>query len=177
MSVPLKTLLEDHAGGVRGGWSNLKAVLPGGGSTPMIPAWQAETALMDFDGLRELKTALRLRLGDRRLIGRPTWCAPSPASAAFTSMSCGQCAPCREGTGWMWRVMERMASGEAEVREIDMLLDVASEGRGPHHLRPRRLRRPGRSRGLFRHFRHEVEARITSYRTQRPHVQGARIIA
>ena len=52
MSIPLKQLIEEHFGGVRGGWGNLKAVIPGGSSVPMIPAEEAETALMDFDSLR-----------------------------------------------------------------------------------------------------------------------------
>jgi NADH-quinone oxidoreductase subunit F len=172
MSIPLKQLLETHAGGVRGGWSNLKAVLPGGGSTPMIAASQAETALMDYDSLRELKTAL----GSASVIvlDRDTDLVRAIArlSYFYKHESCGQCTPCREGTGWMWRVMERMASGEAEMREIDMLIDVASEleghticGLGDFAAWP--------IQGLFRHFRHEVEARITSYRVGRPHVQGA----
>jgi NADH:ubiquinone oxidoreductase subunit F (NADH-binding) len=52
------------------------------------------------------------------------------ASYFYKHESCGQCTPCREGTGWMWRVMERMVTGEAEMREIDMLLDVASQVEG-----------------------------------------------
>jgi NADH-quinone oxidoreductase subunit F len=172
MSVPLKTLLEEHAGGVRGGWANLKAVLPGGGSTPMIPAWQAETALMDFDSLRELKTALGS--GSVIVLDRQTDLVRAIArlSRFYKHESCGQCTPCREGTGWMWRVMERMAAGEAEMREIDMLLDVASEVEG-HTICGLGDFAAWPIQGLFRHFRHEVEARITSYRIQRPHVQGA----
>ena len=65
MSIPLKQLLEEHCGGVRGGWGNLKAVIPGGSSVAMIPAEQAETALMDFDSLRELKRRARHRGRDR----------------------------------------------------------------------------------------------------------------
>ena len=174
MSVPLKKLLEDHAGGVRGGWSNLKAVLPGGGSTPMIPAWQAETALMDFDGLRELKTALGS--GSVIVLDRQTDLVRAIArlSRFYKHESCGQCTPCREGTGWMWRVMERMASGEAEMREIDMLLDVASEVEG-HTICGLGDFAAWPIQGLFRHFRPEVEARITSYRIAKPHVLGARV--
>jgi NADH-quinone oxidoreductase subunit F len=172
MSVPLKTLLEEHAGGVRGGWSNLKAVLPGGGSTPMIPAWQAETALMDYDSLRDLKTAL----GSASVIvlDRDTDLVRAVArlSYFYKHESCGQCTPCREGTGWMWRVMQRMAAGEAEPREIDLLLDVASEVEG-HTICGLGDFAAWPIQGLFRHFRHEVEARIVSYRARRPHVMGA----
>jgi NADH-quinone oxidoreductase subunit F len=176
MSVPLRSLLEEHGGGVRGGWGNLKAVLPGGGSTPMIPAWQAEQALMDYDGLRELKTAL----GSASVIvmDRSTDLVRAIArlSYFYKHESCGQCTPCREGTGWMWRVMERMASGEAEMREIDMLLDVAAGVEG-HTICGLGDFAAWPIQGLLRHFRHEVEARITTYRIARPHVQGARVEA
>jgi NADH-quinone oxidoreductase subunit F len=176
MSIPLRQLIEERAGGVRGGWGNLKAVMPGGGSTPMIPANQAEEALMDYDSLRDLKTAL----GSASVIvlDRDTDLVRAVArlSYFYKHESCGQCTPCREGTGWMWRVMERMAEGEADPAEIDLLLDVASDieghticGLGDFAAWP--------IQGLFRHFRHEVEDRIMSYRARRPHVQGASLIA
>ncbi|MFI4973218.1 MAG: NADH-quinone oxidoreductase subunit NuoF [Caulobacterales bacterium] len=174
MSIPLRQLLEDHAGGVRGGWGNLKAVLPGGGSTPMIPAWQAEQALMDYDSLRDLKTAL----GSASVIvmDRDTDLVRAIArlSYFYKHESCGQCTPCREGAGWMWRIMQRMVTGEAEMREIDMLLDVASEVEG-HTICGLGDFAAWPIQGLFRHFRHEVEARIASYRAGRPLVQGARM--
>ena len=90
--------------------------------------------------------------------------------------SCGQCTPCREGTGWMWRVMERMVTGEADPKEIDTLLDVASQVEG-HTICALGDAAAWPIQGLFRHFRHEVEDRITSYRVGRPHVQGATLIA
>jgi len=176
MSVPLRQLIEEHAGGVRGGWGNLKAVLPGGGSTPMIPAWQAEEALMDYDSLRELKTAM----GSASVIvmDRDTDLVRAIArlSAFYRHESCGQCTPCREGTGWMWRIMERMASGEAEMAEIDMLLDVASEVEG-HTICGLGDFAAWPIQGLFRHFRPEVEARIHAYRARQPHFQGASLMA
>jgi NADH-quinone oxidoreductase subunit F len=90
--------------------------------------------------------------------------------------SCGQCTPCREGTGWMWRVMERMSPGEAEMHEIDLLLDVASQVEG-HTICALGDAAAWPIQGLFRHFRHEVEDRITSYRSGKPHVQGATLMA
>jgi NADH-quinone oxidoreductase subunit F len=163
LGIPLKELLEVHAGGVRGGWGNLKAVMPGGGSTPMIPADQAETALMDYDTLRGLKTAL----GCASVIvfdkSADLVRAVARLSRFYAHESCGQCTPCREGTGWMWRVMERMAQGNASHDEIDMLLDVGSRieghticGLGDFAAWP--------IQGLVRHFRHEIEERINSYR-------------
>ncbi|HXQ47819.1 MAG TPA: NADH-quinone oxidoreductase subunit NuoF [Caulobacteraceae bacterium] len=176
MSIPLRQLIEEHAGGVRGGWGNLKAVLPGGGSTPMIPAYQAEEALMDYDSLRDLKTALGS--GSVIVMDRDTDLVRAIArlSYFYKHESCGQCTPCREGTGWMWRIMERMASGEAEMREIDMLLELASEVEG-HTICGLGDFAAWPIQGLFRHFRHEVEDRIMSYRARRPHVQGAALIA
>ena len=176
MSIPLKQLLEDHCGGVRGGWSNLKAVIPGGSSVPMIPLEQCETALMDFDSLRDLKSGL----GTAAVIvmdkSTDLIRAISRISYFYKHESCGQCTPCREGTGWMWRVMERMANGQAEMREIDMLLEVTTQVEG-HTICALGDAAAWPIQGLFRHFRPEVEARISSYRKGKPHVQGAALLA
>ncbi|MDO9246430.1 MAG: NADH-quinone oxidoreductase subunit NuoF [Phenylobacterium sp.] len=176
MSIPMRQLIEDHFGGVRGGWGKLKAVIPGGVSMPMITREQAETVLMDFDDLPRVQSRLgtaTMILFDEdtdlvRVIAR--------VSRFFTHESCGQCTPCREGTGWMWRVMERMVTGEAEMREIDMLLDVASQVEG-HTICGLGDAAAWPIQGLFRNFRHEVEDRITSYRAGKPHVQGAALVA
>jgi NADH-quinone oxidoreductase subunit F len=176
MSIPLKQLLEEHCGGVTGGWGNLKAVIPGGSSVPMIPAEQCETALMDFDSLRELKSGL----GTAAVIvmdkSTDLVKAISRISYFYKHESCGQCTPCREGTGWMWRVMERMAAGTAEMKEIDLLLDVTTQVEG-HTICALGDAAAWPIQGLFRHFRHEVEERITNYRAGKPHVQGASLIA
>ena len=163
MSIPLKTLLEEHAGGVRGGWGNLKAVIPGGSSVPMITAEQCESVLMDFDALKELKSGL----GTAAVIvmDQSTDVVRAIARIAYfyKHESCGQCTPCREGTGWMWRVLERMARGEADMREIDLLLDVASQVEG-HTICALGDAAAWPIQGLIRHFRHEIEARIERYR-------------
>ena len=176
MSIPLRQLLEDHCGGVRGGWGNLKAIIPGGSSVAMIPAEQCETALMDFDSLRDLKSGL----GTAAVIvmdkSTDLIKAIARLSYFYKHESCGQCTPCREGTGWMWRVMERMATGEADMKEIDLLLDVASQVEG-HTICALGDAAAWPIQGLFRHFRPEVEDRITRYRSGRPHVQGARLAA
>ena len=102
--------------------------------------------LMDFDGCRELKSAL----GTAAVIvmdkSTDIIRAIARISYFYKHESCGQCTPCREGTGWMWRVLTRMAEGRAHKREIDMLLEVTTAGRRPHHLRARATPRPGRSR-------------------------------
>jgi NADH-quinone oxidoreductase subunit F len=176
MSIPLKQLIEEHAGGVRGGWGKLKAIIPGGSSVRMIPAHEAETALMDFDSLMALKSGL----GTAAVIvmDNTTDLVRAIARIAYfyKHESCGQCTPCREGTGWMWRVLERMAGGEAEPKEIDTLLDVASQVEG-HTICALGDAAAWPIQGLFRHFRPEIEARIADYRTGRPHVQGATLEA
>ena len=163
MSIPLKQLIEEHAGGVRGGWGNLKAVIPGGSSVRMIPAHEAETALMDFDSLSALKSGL----GTAAVIvmDQSTDLIRAVARLAYfyKHESCGQCTPCREGTGWMWRVMERMATGEAEHKEIDLLLDVASQVEG-HTICGLGDAAAWPIQGLIRHFRPEIEQRIDRYR-------------
>src|ERR1700683_4486862 len=105
MGIPLRELIERHAGGVRGGWNNLLAVIPGGSSMPLIPAGpdQADTLLMDFDGCRDKKS----ELGTAAVVvtdkSTKTAGAMLPISYFYQHESCGQCTPCREGMGWMWR--------------------------------------------------------------------------
>jgi NADH-quinone oxidoreductase subunit F len=165
MGVPLKQLIENHAGGARGGWGNLKAVMPGGGSTPMITAEQAETVLMDYDSLRALKTALGS--GSVIVMDKSTDLVRVVArlSRFYAHESCGQCTPCREGTGWMWRVMDRMSEGNASLTEIDMLLDVCSQVEG-HTICGLGDFAAWPIQGLVRHFRHEIEAKINNYRVR-----------
>ncbi|TMK01849.1 MAG: NADH-quinone oxidoreductase subunit NuoF, partial [Alphaproteobacteria bacterium] len=130
MGVPLRELVERHCGGVRGGWNNLLAVIPGGSSMPLIPAHQCEHLLMDFDGCREFKSAL----GTAAVIvmdkSTDIIRAMARISYFYKHESCGQCTPCREGMGWMWRVLSRMAEGRAHKREIDMLMEVTTQIEG-----------------------------------------------
>jgi NADH-quinone oxidoreductase subunit F len=176
MSIPMRQLIEDHFGGVRGGWGNLKAVIPGGASVRLIPADQAEEALMDFDDLASRKSGL----GTAGMIVMDKSCdvvaAIARLSYFYKHESCGQCTPCREGTGWMWRIMERMVTGEAEPKEIDMLLDVASQVEG-HTICGLGDAAAWPIQGLFMHFRPEIEARIAQYRVRKANVPGASLIA
>ncbi|MDZ4761772.1 MAG: NADH-quinone oxidoreductase subunit NuoF [Alphaproteobacteria bacterium] len=176
MSIPLRTLIDEHCGGVRGGWRNLKAVIPGGSSVPMIPKDVCDTVLMDFDALRDVKSGL----GTAAVIvmDNSTDVVRAIARIAYfyKHESCGQCTPCREGTGWMWRVLERMARGESETAEIDMLLDVASQVEG-HTICALGDAAAWPIQGLIRHFRHEIEERISNYRMGRPHVPGHTLAA
>ena len=163
MSIPLKELIERHAGGVRGGWDNLLAVIPGGSSVPVLPKSICETVLMDFDSLQEVKSAL----GTAAVIvmdkSTDIIKAIARLSKFYKHESCGQCTPCREGLGWVWRVMERMVEGNASVAEIDMLLDVSYEVEG-HTICALADGAAWPVQGLIRHFRPEMERRIAEYR-------------
>jgi NADH-quinone oxidoreductase subunit F len=162
MGIPLKELIEKHAGGVRGGWDNLLAVIPGGSSVPILPKEICDTVLMDFDSLREQQSGL----GTAAVIvmdkSTDVVKAIARLSEFYQHESCGQCTPCREGTGWMWRVMERLVVGKAEKSEIDTLLEVTKQIEG-HTICALGDAAAWPIQGLMRHFRHEVEARIDSY--------------
>jgi len=159
MSIPLKDLLERHCGGVRGGWKNLKAVIPGGSSVPMLPAEICGDAIMDFDWLREQKSGL----GTAAVIvmDQSTDVIKAIARLAkfYKHESCGQCTPCREGTGWMMRVMDRLVTGEAEIEEIDLLEGVTRQVEG-HTICALGDAAAWPIQGLIRHFRGEIEDRI-----------------
>ena len=164
MGIPLKRLIEEHCGGVRGGWSNLLAVIPGGSSMPMLPAAQCESVTMDFDALAKLKSGL----GTGAVIVMDKSTDPIKAIARiayfYKHESCGQCTPCREGTGWMWRVLERMQRGEAEKREIDLLLNVTKQVEG-HTICALGDAAAWPVQGLIRNFRDVIEARIDAYQS------------
>ena len=159
MSIPLRELIEKHAGGVCGGWDNLKAIIPGGSSVPILPKSICDTVMMDFDSLKEVRSGL----GTAAVIvmdkSTDVVAAIARLSKFYKHESCGQCTPCREGTGWMWRVMEKLVVGEAEIEDIDMLLDVASQVEG-HTICALGDAAAWPIQGLVRHFRDEIEHRI-----------------
>jgi NADH-quinone oxidoreductase subunit F len=162
MGIPLKELIERHCGGVRGGWDNLLAVIPGGASVPMLPKSICDTVLMDFDSLRAVQSGL----GTAAVIvmDKSTDLVEAISRLAHFYMheSCGQCTPCREGTGWMYRIMQRMVKGDAKLEEIDMLLDVTKQIEG-HTICALGDAAAWPIQGLFRHFRPVVEERIRAY--------------
>jgi NADH dehydrogenase (ubiquinone) flavoprotein 1 len=130
MSIPLRDLLEKHCGGVRGGWDNLKAIIPGGSSVPMITKFQSEKALMDFDDLHALQSGLGT--GAVIVMDKSTDVIKAIGRLAYfyKHESCGQCTPCREGTTWLWRLCERMEVGKAEIAEITMLDEISRQIEG-----------------------------------------------
>ncbi|HEX8526246.1 NADH-quinone oxidoreductase subunit NuoF [Allosphingosinicella sp.] len=161
MSIPFRELIDRHAGGIRGGWDNLLAVIPGGSSVPLVPAHEIIDAPMDFDSLRDLKsglgTAAVIVMDKSTDIVR----AISRISYFYKHESCGQCTPCREGTGWMWRVMERLREGNADISEIDLLWDVTKQVEG-HTICALGDAAAWPIQGLIRHFRPELERRISA---------------
>ena len=163
MGIPLRELIDKHAGGVRGGWDNLLAVIPGGSSTPLLPKEVCDSLHMDFDSLKEAGSGL----GTAGVIvldkSTDVIYAIARLSYFYKHESCGQCTPCREGAGWMWRVMVRMVQGNATVDEIDMLWDVTKEIEG-HTICALGDAAAWPVQGLIRHFRPEMEKRIMEYR-------------
>ncbi|MDB5412128.1 MAG: NADH-quinone oxidoreductase subunit [Rubritepida sp.] len=163
MSIPLRELIDRYAGGVRGGWDNLLAVIPGGSSTPMIPKAVCDDVLMDFDALREHKTGL----GTAGVIvmdkSTDLIKAIQRLSAFYKHESCGQCTPCREGMGWVNRVMLRMVEGRAEPNEIDVLEQVTRQIEG-HTICALADGGVWPVQGLIRHFRPMMEERIAAYK-------------
>ena len=158
MSIPLKELIEVHAGGVVGGWDNLQAVIPGGSSMPLIPKKTCETLTMDFDSLMNEKSGLGT--AGVVVINKDQDIIKCMARIArfYKHESCGQCTPCREGSGWMWRMLERMTKGEASRDEVSMLEDVSNQIAG-HTICAFGEGSSWPVQGLLRHFRKEIEKR------------------
>ena len=163
MGIPLRELIEKHAGGVIGGWDNLKAIIPGGSSVPLIPKNICDSVLMDFDSLAEVKSGL----GTAAVIvmdkSTDLVKAISKLSHFYKHESCGQCTPCREGTGWLWRMMEKIGEGNATSTDIDKLLDVTKQIEG-HTICALGDAAAWPIQGLFRHFREEIEESLTKIR-------------
>ncbi|OWZ25434.1 NADH oxidoreductase (quinone), F subunit [Wolbachia endosymbiont of Wuchereria bancrofti] len=158
LGIPLRELIEEYAGGVRGGWDNLLAVIPGGSSVPLIPKSICDIIKMDFDSLRAAQSGL----GTAAVIvmdkSTDIIAAIERLSHFYMHESCGQCTPCREGTGWMWRIMKRMVTGNIKHGEIDKLLDLTTQIEG-HTICALGDAAAWPIQGLIRHFRHVIEER------------------
>lgn len=162
MGIPLRDLIDKHAGGVIGGWDNLKAVIPGGSSVPLIPKSVCDYVEMDYDSLKKEHTSL----GSAAVIvmdnSTDIIYAIARLSKFYMHESCGQCTPCREGTGWMWRMMMHLVEGKADIEEIDLLLDVTKQVEG-HTICALGDAAAWPIQGLIRHFRDEIVDRIHQY--------------
>jgi len=159
MGTPFATLLE-IAGGVRDG-RGLKAVIPGGASSPVLPADVALKLTMDFDSLA--KAGSMLGSGAVIVLDETRCMVESLKRLSYFYMheSCGQCTPCREGTGWLWRIIERIHTGRGKPADLDLLNSLADNIQG------RTICALGDSaampvRAMLKHFRPEFEALIRS---------------
>ncbi len=157
MGVPFKELLA-MAGGVLGG-RKLKAVIPGGSSVPVVPGELMLGANMDFDSLRKIGSAV----GSAAVIVMDETTdmvrVLERLSRFYMSESCGQCTPCREGTGWMNRLIKRVMAGEARREDLNLLVDVANRIEG-HTICGLGDAAAWPVQSFMKHFRHEFEYMI-----------------
>jgi NADH-quinone oxidoreductase subunit F len=163
MGIPLKELIDKHCDGVIGGWENLQAIIPGGSSVPCLPSTICNDILMDFDSLRDVKSGLgtaAVMVMDKSV---DIIAVITRLAAFYKHESCGQCTPCREGTGWMYRIMQRLVSGQASPEEIDMLEEVTYQIEG-HTICALGDAAAWPIQGLIRHFRPQLEQRIQDFR-------------
>jgi len=162
MGTPFKALL-DMAGGVLGGKA-LKAVIPGGSSSPILPAETMMDITMDYDAIG--KAGSMLGSGAVMVLDETTCIVELAAVTAhfYYEESCGQCTPCREGTGWMSRVIHRILKGEGRMEDLDNLDRVAGNIMG------RTICALGDAaampvQGFLKHYRHEFEYMIEHKRS------------
>ena len=172
MGIPLKELLERHCGGVRGGWNNLLAVIPGGSSMPLVKEEDCQNLTMDFDACAKVSKGL----GTAAIIvmdkSTDIIAAIRRLAYFYKHESCGQCTPCREGTGWMWRILERMEKGQSSHAEIDMLWDVTKQIEG-HTICALGEAAAWPVQGLIKNFRPVIEARIDQFTAKSSSRQAA----
>jgi NADH-quinone oxidoreductase subunit F len=157
LGIPFKELM-DICGGVRGG-RQLKAVIPGGSSVPVVPGQMMMDVTMDYDGLRKVGSALGT---GAMIVMDETTCMVrvlERISRFYYAESCGQCTPCREGTGWMNRVLKRILAGEGRKQDLDMLVDVANKIEG-HTICAFGDASAWPVQSFMKHFRHEFEYMI-----------------
>ncbi len=166
MGISLKELIEKYAGGVRGGWDNLLAIIPGGSSVPLLNKEVCDTVLMDFDSLKNAGSGL----GTAGVIvmdkSTDIVAAIARLSHFYKHESCGQCTPCREGTGWMMRIMDRMIDGKAEIKEIDQLYNLSKQIEG-HTICALGDAAAWPVQGLIKNFRGEMERRIEDHKSRK----------
>ncbi|KAH3713723.1 hypothetical protein DPMN_073525, partial [Dreissena polymorpha] len=162
MSIPLRELIERHAGGVIGGWDNLVAVIPGGSSTPLIPKSVCDNVLMDFDDLVKVNSALGTAAITVMNKDADVVRCIARLMHFYKHESCGQCTPCREGTGWMNVMMHRFVEGNGRPEEIDMLWEISKQIEG-HTICALGDGAAWPVQGLIRHFRPEIESRMAKF--------------
>merc|ERR1719502_2303750 len=167
MSIPFRELIDKHCGGVRGGWDQLQAVIPGGSSVPVLPIDECAEALMDFDDLKSRRSGLGTAAVTVFNKSTDIVAAIARLSKFYEHESCGQCTPCREGTSWMRKIMDRLVTGDAELKEIDMLEELSYQIEG-HTICALGDAAAWPVQGLIRAFRPEIELRIMKAKESKP---------
>ncbi|KAJ6227066.1 NADH dehydrogenase [ubiquinone] flavoprotein [Anaeramoeba flamelloides] len=159
MSIPLRELIEKHAGGVRGGWKNLLAIIPGGSSTPVLPINICDKVLMDYDDLAKYDSSFGT--GAIIVMDKSTDIVKAIArlSKFYAHESCGQCTPCREGTIWVKTIMDQIVAGKGTRKDLKLLESLITTVKG------NTICALGDAavlpiEGLLRHFRKEVEQKL-----------------
>jgi NADH-quinone oxidoreductase subunit F len=161
MGTPFAKLLE-LAGGVRGG-RKLKMVIPGGSSMPVLPAETMLACTMDYDSIQKAGSGLG---SGAVIVMDETTCmvrACQRIARFYYAESCGQCTPCREGTGWMYRMLTRIATFEATLDDLQMLRAAAGQIEG-HTICAFGEAAAWPVQGFLRHFWHEFEYAIVNKR-------------
>ena len=163
MGIPLKELIEKYAGGVQGGWDNLLAIVPGGSSTPLLPKHICETVKMNFDDLKANGSGLgtvgvivvNKDFDIAEVIER--------FSHFYKHESCGQCTPCREGTGWMHRMMQKLIRGDISPEQLELLENVTKQIEG-HTICALGDAAAWPIQGLIKNFKNELLSRYEENR-------------
>jgi|TARA_B100001093_G_scaffold452081_1_gene459929 NADH-quinone oxidoreductase subunit F len=163
MGIPLKELIEKYAGGVQGGWDNLLAIVPGGSSTPLLPKHICETVKMNFDDLKAngsgLGTAGIIVVNKDFDIAEVI----ERFSHFYKHESCGQCTPCREGTGWMHRMMQKLIRGDISPEQLELLENVTKQIEG-HTICALGDAAAWPIQGLIKNFKNELLSRYEENR-------------
>ena len=163
MGIPLKELIEKYAGGVQGGWDNLLAIVPGGSSTPLLPKHICETVKMNFDDLKAngsgLGTAGVIVVNKNFDIAEVI----ERFSHFYKHESCGQCTPCREGTGWMHRMMQKLIRGDISPEQLELLENVTKQIEG-HTICALGDAAAWPIQGLIKNFKNELLSRYEENR-------------
>jgi NADH-quinone oxidoreductase subunit F len=154
MGIPFRDLLE-LCGGVRGG-RKLKAVIPGGSSVPVLPADIIMNCTMDYNSLKQAGSSFGT---GAVMVMDETTCMVRVLrriSRFYMAESCGQCTPCREGTGWLYRMLSRIVEGRGQEEDLDKLVQIADKIEG-HTICALGDAAAWPVQSFLRHFRHEFE--------------------
>ncbi|KFD48778.1 hypothetical protein M514_10333 [Trichuris suis] len=172
MSIPMRELIERHAGGVIGGWDNLLAVIPGGSSTPLLPKKICDDVMMDFDALMKVNSGLGTAAVTVMNKQTDVVKAIARLSTFYEHETCGQCTPCREGCPWLKKIMWRFVEGYAVPEELDMIWELSKQMEG-HTICALAEAAAWPVQGLVRHFRPELEQRMKDIPSIRKKMQDS----